>query len=157
MSESTSAELLKLPHIAAWQIVSAPAIPGPLPTAIIAALPAMQRGAVWKPKQIEMLWDSIARGFPIGAFLLSPFDSKRGKQRARYEQAGRGAPNYHLLDGQQRSTAVALGFLDIWQLSSMVASADALLVEEDIIGSAWQKTILTSVCQYVTIWPQDRS
>ena len=34
-------------------------------------LPALQRGFVWKASQIESLWDSILRGFPIGSFLLS--------------------------------------------------------------------------------------
>ena len=31
-------------------------------------LPSIQRGFVWKPKQIEDLWDSILRGYPIGSF-----------------------------------------------------------------------------------------
>ena len=34
-------------------------------------LPSLQRGFVWKASQIESLWDSILRGYPIGAFLLS--------------------------------------------------------------------------------------
>ena len=34
-------------------------------------IPALQRGLVWKPEQVEMLWDSILRGFPIGSFLLA--------------------------------------------------------------------------------------
>lgn len=55
-------------------------------------LPDLQRGFVWKPKQIEDLWDSILRGYPIGSFLLS----KSGE-------------SYNLLDGQQRATAIFLG------------------------------------------------
>jgi uncharacterized protein with ParB-like and HNH nuclease domain len=35
------------------------------------SLPSMQRGFVWKPKQIEDLWDSLFRGFPIGSFLMA--------------------------------------------------------------------------------------
>ena len=34
-------------------------------------IPAIQRGLVWKPHQVELLWDSILRKFPIGAFTLS--------------------------------------------------------------------------------------
>ncbi len=33
-------------------------------------LPAIQRKFVWKPKQIESLFDSIMRGYPIGTFLF---------------------------------------------------------------------------------------
>ena len=35
-------------------------------------IPAMQRGLVWAPNQVELLWDSILRGFPIGAFVFTP-------------------------------------------------------------------------------------
>ena len=67
----------------------------------VVELPAMQRGFVWKVNQIEALWDSILRGFPIGSFLLSKTDNKK----------------FFLLDGQQRATAIALGFYDPWQES----------------------------------------
>lgn len=56
-------------------------------------LPNLQRGFVWKPKQIEDLWDSILREYPIGSFLFSKTDSK-----------------FSLLDGQQRATAIFLGY-----------------------------------------------
>ena len=115
---TASAELLYLPHIASWQIPEKPAVSH----RIVAALPALQRGAVWKPQQIEALWDSIVRGFPIGAFMLSPYDEARGRQPAKHQQEGVASPNYHLLDGQQRSTAVALGFLNPWS-SSVEAKA----------------------------------
>ena len=29
-------------------------------------LPTLQRGFVWQPHQMEALWDSILRGYPIG-------------------------------------------------------------------------------------------
>jgi uncharacterized protein with ParB-like and HNH nuclease domain len=57
-------------------------------------LPPLQRGFVWKVNQIETLWDSLLRGFPIGSFLLS--QTEDGK--------------LFLLDGQQRATSIALGF-----------------------------------------------
>ena len=61
-------------------------------------LPALQRGFVWKANQIESLWDSILRGFPIGSFLLS-----------RSEDA-----KLFLLDGQQRATSIAIGYYNPW-------------------------------------------
>lgn len=83
------------------------------------ALPALQRGAVWKPQQVEDLWDSLMRGFPIGSFLVSPFSATRGARPLKY---ARNPPSpdsttyaHHLLDGQQRSNAIALAFLDSWQ------------------------------------------
>ena len=33
--------------------------------------PSLQRGFVWKAHQIEALWDSILRGYPIGAVMMS--------------------------------------------------------------------------------------
>lgn len=58
-------------------------------------LPNIQRGFVWKSKQVEDLWDSILRGFPIGSFLLSQMGDC-----------------YDLMDGQQRSTSIFLGYFN---------------------------------------------
>lgn len=55
-------------------------------------LPSIQRGFVWKSKQVEDLWDSILRGYPIGSFLFS-----------------KSAEKLYLMDGQQRSTSIFLG------------------------------------------------
>ena len=33
-------------------------------------LPAIQREFVWRPNQIERLFDSLMRGYPIGSFLF---------------------------------------------------------------------------------------
>lgn len=57
-------------------------------------LPALQRGLVWKPRQVELLWDSILRGFPVGSFVLSEEPDNK----------------YYLMDGQQRFNAIALGY-----------------------------------------------
>lgn len=56
-------------------------------------LPTIQRGFVWKPYQIEDLWDSLARNFPIGTFTVD--DSSNDIQ---------------ILDGQQRASAIAIGY-----------------------------------------------
>ena len=61
-------------------------------------IPALQRGLVWKPKQVEFLWDSILRGFPIGSFLLSDITDSENKGK------------YYLMDGQQRYNAISIGF-----------------------------------------------
>ena len=61
-------------------------------------LPALQRGLVWKPSQVELLWDSILRGFPIGSFMLSDVVEKG--------QHGK----YYLMDGQQRYNAISIGY-----------------------------------------------
>lgn len=55
-------------------------------------LPSVQRGFVWKPKQVEDLWDSILRAYPIGSLLFSRMGDR-----------------LYLMDGQQRSTAIFLG------------------------------------------------
>ena len=57
-------------------------------------IPPVQRGLVWNAVRAEVLWDSILRGLPIGTFSLH--ESKAGE--------------YELLDGQQRSNAIAMGF-----------------------------------------------
>lgn len=57
-------------------------------------LPTVQRGFVWKAAQIENLWDSLLRGYPVGAFVLSDVGNNK----------------LHILDGQQRATAICLGF-----------------------------------------------
>lgn len=57
-------------------------------------LPSLQRGFVWKPFQIEKVWDSIFRGYPLGAIMMSV--DEKTKHRL-------------LLDGQQRCTSIAIG------------------------------------------------
>ena len=59
-------------------------------------IPPLQRGLVWKPKQVELLWDSILRGFPIGSFMLSEGNEQKN--------------SYSLLDGQQRYNAIAIAY-----------------------------------------------
>ena len=62
-------------------------------------LPAMQRGFVWKPSQIENIWDSVFREFPMGSFLLTSTGD-----------------NLMLIDGQQRATSLALGYYNPWEM-----------------------------------------
>ncbi|MFD2939702.1 DUF262 domain-containing protein [Flavobacterium notoginsengisoli] len=81
-----------LQEIANWQL--------DFETSIV-ELPSVQRGFVWKPKQIEDLWDSILRGYPIGSFLFSKTTNK-----------------LNLMDGQQRATSIFLGHFNPYCFSS---------------------------------------
>lgn len=74
-------------------------------------LPPLQRGDVWKVAQVERLWDSVLRGFPIGSFLLAP--SKAGapaRSLISPEQKPAARDGWFLLDGQQHTRALMLGF-----------------------------------------------
>ena len=72
---------------------------------IRASVPALQRGLVWSPQQVELLWDSILRGFPIGSLVVC-------KPVGNQERSGKEGITHHLLDGQQRCNAITLGFHD---------------------------------------------
>lgn len=74
--------IFKISNISKWQING------------YVELPKVQRGFVWKPNQIEDLWDSLLRKYPVGSFVFNK--QKDGKLQ--------------LLDGQQRATAITLGF-----------------------------------------------
>jgi hypothetical protein len=68
------------------------------------SIPALQRGLVWKPRQVELLWDSMLRGFPIGSFMLSEIADKDGNEKSSEDK------RFYLIDGQQRFNAIALGY-----------------------------------------------
>ena len=108
---------LSLAEIAAWQVYDLldPAFGVGLKPGCVARLPALQRGAVWKQGQVELLWDSIMRRFPIGALVLTP-KLHGQKERLGIHSDQRWVQSlqmtHHLLDGQQRANAIALGFYD---------------------------------------------
>ncbi len=99
--------LLSLEEIASWQIDK---LCNRDNCKIKAGLPALQRGLVWKPQQIETLWDSIMRNFPIGSIVLTPYLPEQGSKADSIWRAEPYNPDYHLLDGQQRCHAIALGY-----------------------------------------------
>ena len=88
-------------------------------------LPAIQREFVWKPPQIEALFDSILRGYPIGSFLFWQVDREHRSKyqfyefiRKYHERDRRHNPKADvsgtegltaILDGQQRLTALYIG------------------------------------------------
>ena len=65
-------------------------------------VPAFQRGLVWNSAQVEVLWDSLMRGIPIGSVTLISYVT--GSQLKRESMATHG-----IFDGQQRTNAIRLG------------------------------------------------
>ncbi|AHD11993.1 MULTISPECIES: DUF262 domain-containing protein [Phaeobacter] len=88
-------------------------------------LPAIQREFVWRPEQIERLFDSLMQGYPFGAFLfwkvlpetatefqfydfVRDYNEFKGIHSPKIEvQKGLGVTA--VLDGQQRLTALNIG------------------------------------------------
>ena len=88
-------------------------------------LPAIQRELVWKPEDVELLFDSLMRDYPVGSFLFWYVEKSRVRDFQFYEFLR----NYHerdsahnpkanisgndditaILDGQQRLTSLYLG------------------------------------------------
>ncbi len=88
-------------------------------------LPAIQREFVWNAEQIEKLFDSLLRGYPIGSFLFwdvvpAKIDEPFYRFMDYYHQrdfrhnqpinlSGRHTNVNAVLDGQQRLTALNIG------------------------------------------------
>jgi uncharacterized protein with ParB-like and HNH nuclease domain len=88
-------------------------------------LPAIQREFVWNTKQIELLFDSILRDYPISTFLLwkvkaenvekfkfyrfLPYYHQRDKRHNEVAELSGDKDRYAILDGQQRLTSLYLG------------------------------------------------
>ena len=113
---TSNVELLKVSTIAAWVLPRTPSAPAPTPLAV---LPLLQRGLAWKPEKVERLWDSLVRGFPVGSLLVSPYRDRPDLGAKKSALQGNLLPDadrdWHLLDGQQRATAIALGFFNPWR------------------------------------------
>jgi len=90
-------------------------------------LPAIQRKFVWRPNQIEMLFDSIMRGYPINSFMLWEISNSEIKNNYKFysfikdyidkfNEDNPDAPTsvlqsnfYAVIDGQQRLTSLYVG------------------------------------------------
>lgn len=95
-----SAFIVSLRQVASWDLKHLEE-----PCEIQVGVPALQRGLVWDAARVELLWDSIFRGFPIGSLVVtSMIESQR--------RDGQSDITHHLLDGQQRCNAIAVGFHD---------------------------------------------
>ncbi len=119
-------------------------------------LPAIQREFVWKPEQIQRLFDSLMQGYPFGTFLLWRVRAENASQYRFYDFVR----NYHerdnphcpqlplqtdhvtaVLDGQQRLTALNIGLcgsMAIKQPWKWWSNPDAFPVRHlylDLLGS----------------------
>ena len=111
--------MLTLRKIASWQ-VDGVATDTEKCSGIVAGLPSLQRGAAWDAQQIEIFWDSISRGFPVGSIILAHKienqSTKTDQLRAPMTDDGSSEKlkylTHHILDGQQRCNAIAWGFAD---------------------------------------------
>jgi hypothetical protein len=112
--QNNSTRLFTIRDIANWQLLAAEETKK-------VELPSLQRGFVWRPSQIEELWDSLLRGFPIGSFLLS-HQEKQPMQ---------------LMDGQQRATSISLGHFDPWRDQAENAGFWAFAKGHDGIPTVW--------------------
>lgn len=90
-------------------------------------LPALQRKFVWGKKQIELLFDSLMRNYPIGTFLFWKLHKSVAKdyvfydflkeydQRTPFNRRKTGAFTHEeiigVLDGQQRLSSLYIGFM----------------------------------------------
>jgi uncharacterized protein DUF262 len=88
-------------------------------------LPSIQREFIWSPDQIETLFDSILRGYPISSFLFWSVPESQAAQWQFYRflteyheakerhndpaQLGVGRDITAVLDGQQRLTSLVIG------------------------------------------------
>lgn len=102
---------LSLKQIASWQIPTLRDDLDSCSSKINAEVPPLQRGLVWEPQQIEMFWDSLMRGFPVGSIVIS--ETIKNQKINNSENI-----THHLLDGQQRMGAIVWGFVDPWNKGS---------------------------------------
>ena len=83
-------------------------------------LPMIQRGFVWKPRQIIELWDSLLQGMPIGTLMVSEMRTDLAKvdlpKSTSDETSTR--QNMGLIDGQQRTLAVLAGWIPFQSANS---------------------------------------
>ena len=92
-------------------------------------LPEIQRGFVWKEKQVEKLFESIFVGYPIGSLLfwetdkkniinnqlvlynfIKDFHERDNNDNEKASEIASNYPNYYIvLDGQQRLSSLYIG------------------------------------------------
>ena len=69
------------------------------------ALPAFQRGFVWKRPQVKNLMNSLYKGYPVGSLLTWTTRAEQAEVRTSGDAMASG-PIELLLDGQQRVTSL---------------------------------------------------
>jgi uncharacterized protein with ParB-like and HNH nuclease domain len=99
-------------------------------------LPSIQREFVWGTDQIETLFDSLMRDYPIGTFLFWKVDKGKIKDFQFYEFLKKYHEKDHrhnlkadladdediiaLLDGQQRMTSLYLALVGSYTFKSLI-------------------------------------
>jgi hypothetical protein len=78
-------------------------------------LPPIQRSVVWTNEQIINYWDSLLRGYPPGLMMVhSTPENEENEVQKGYDADAKMVEvhpgDFHLFDGQQRMTAILLGF-----------------------------------------------
>lgn len=85
---------------------------------IDAGIPILQRNWVWSANKIITFWDSLYRGIPVGSIILNKKNGsdniRRGRMADNSKSKNIGTITHELLDGQQRTTAIATAFSDPW-------------------------------------------
>ena len=110
MTEPVTTPTLNLRDVASWQF---PALATDSQgqrhrPPVLAGLPSLQRGAVWRPNQVELLWDYILRGFPIGSLVVTRLLKRQVTRSGAHTSSHEKYDNlpwgdeydHHLLDGQ---------------------------------------------------------
>ena len=69
------------------------------------AVPEFQRGFVWRKKQVEVLFDSLIKQYPIGSFIIWR-TTQQIDARALNGEKKLPRLKYLILDGQQRMTSI---------------------------------------------------
>ncbi len=128
-------------------------------------LPVFQRGSAWNERRVEMLWDSLSRGYPVGTLLLA----ETGSQVADYEWVAKPLPSGHagmataiaprppalqLLDGQQRCVALALGFRPWDDATSMKLWLDVAALARADDGESRRRRF--HACSWPHLWGRDQ-
>lgn len=121
-------------------------------------LPSLQRNYVWNPKQVELLWDSLLRGFPIGAFLLQ----KASKEKALRELGLNKTqtiipddkPRWFIVDGQQRTTTLLTGLLplDHHPYARLWIDIGAIIKNESLSNKKMNRRFLFRLCTQDNPW-----
>ena len=68
-------------------------------------LPSIQRELVWSTRQIEKLFDSLMRDYPVGSFLFWHLDKSRVSEFTFYEFI----KSYHERDSKHNRKAELIG------------------------------------------------
>jgi len=109
-------------------------------------LPSFQRDAVWEEKKLELLWDSILRGFPIGTLLLCKANEYLNSNLKVKNFQGSLREKAHdlieiseddllIIDGQQRTISIALGFREYQTNDSAVLWIDLVPLSDSEIST----------------------